>query len=157
RAEHQQLQNNLREAQLRQFLQRKFISDAEIPDIGPVRKAALRSYGIETALDIEAAKIDRVPGFGPERTKRLLKWRAEMERRFRFDPRAGIPQGRLDSLEAKYRQRRQELETLLTKGPESLKVLSAQAENHLSQLLAGIQQRLLQVAKAETDLRFLRE
>jgi probable HAF family extracellular repeat protein len=59
RAEHQQLQRYVREAQLKQFLHQRFISDAQIQDIGPVRKAALRSYGIETAFDVRAANGKR--------------------------------------------------------------------------------------------------
>ena len=59
----------------------------------------------------------------------------------------------LDAVEAKYRQQRLELEVQLSKGPERLRVQSAQAENHLSQLLAGMQQRLLQVAQSEADMR----
>jgi DNA-binding helix-hairpin-helix protein with protein kinase domain len=155
RAEHQQLQKNVRTAQLEQFLQRKFISDAQIPDIGPVLKAALCSYGIEVAFDVKAEMVDQVPGFGPKRTKHLIAWRAEMERSFRFDSGAGIPQSQLDALNVKYKQRQQELEAFLSKGPESLKLHSLQAENHLSQLLAGIHKLVVQVAQAEADVRLL--
>ena len=103
----------------------------------------------------QTANVDLVPGFGPKRTKRLLNWRAEMEASFRFDRGAGIPQNILDSLDANYRQRRQERELLLSKGPQSLKVLSLQAENHLAQLLRAIQQRVQQAAQAEIDIRLL--
>jgi DNA-binding helix-hairpin-helix protein with protein kinase domain len=153
--ENRRLERNVQAAQLHQHLQSKFINDHSIPDIGPVRKAALRSYGIETALDIDAAKLDPVPGFGPKLTQRLLDWRVSMELEFRFDPSAGVPPSLLDAVEAKYRQRRQELELQLSKGPECLRVQSAQAENHLAQLLASIQQHLLQVAQSEADMRIV--
>src|SRR5581483_2595242 len=146
-------QSNMKEAQLAQFLRGKFISNYPITDIGPVRKAALRSYGIETALDVEEANIDQVPGFGPKLTGRLLQWRTEMEGEFRFDAKAGIPPALVTALDAKYAQLRQELETQLAKGPESLKMHAANAENYLAQMLVGIQRLVVQAAQAEADFR----
>jgi DNA-binding helix-hairpin-helix protein with protein kinase domain len=153
RQEEHQLQSNIKAAQFDQFLRGKFISNYRIADIGPVRKAALRSYGIETAFDVEEASIDQVPGFGPKLTIKLLQWKKEMEDEFRFDPKAGIPPPVVAALDAKYGQLRLELETQLTKGAQSLKIHAANAENHLSQMLIGIENLVVQGMQAEADFR----
>ena len=48
----------------------------------------LRSWGIETAAEIDEAKIADVPGFGRNLTDRLVNWREGLERRFLFEPAA---------------------------------------------------------------------
>ena len=45
----------------------------------------LRSWGIETAAEIDEAKIGEVPGFGRNLTDRLVNWRDGLARRFRFE------------------------------------------------------------------------
>src|SRR5206468_8447379 len=68
------------------FLDRFELEDAKIDDIGPGRKRTLASYGIETALDLVPSRISAVPGFGPKRVERLMKWRQSIAAKFRFDP-----------------------------------------------------------------------
>jgi hypothetical protein len=53
--------------------------------VGDGRKATLRSYGIETAADIERSRIESISGFGPVIVGELLGWRASIERHFVFD------------------------------------------------------------------------
>jgi DNA-binding helix-hairpin-helix protein with protein kinase domain len=76
------------EEQLARYLDQFTIAKATIPDVGPGRAAKLASYGIETAADITQAALANVPGFGDHLTKRLLGWRKDVERGFRFDPAA---------------------------------------------------------------------
>ena len=71
---------------LDRHLQRCFIDRAQIPTIGPGRMTSLRSFGIETAYDISASRVQQIPGFGEGLTSRLLGWRATCERRFVFNP-----------------------------------------------------------------------
>ena len=40
------------------------IEDAKLTNIGPARCAVLRSWGIDTAADVDEAKIADIPGFG---------------------------------------------------------------------------------------------
>ena len=56
--------------------------------MGAARSAVLRSWGIETAAEIDEAKIANVPGFRRNLTDCLVNWREGLERRFRFDPAA---------------------------------------------------------------------
>ena len=74
------MKDRQRETQLNAHLRRHFIDNAKIQGIGPGLIAALRSYGVETALDIN--RSIRVPGFGPARLKALMAWRRVVEKTF---------------------------------------------------------------------------
>ena len=64
------------------------IEDAGLFNIGAARIAVLRSWGVETAAEIEEAKISGIPGFGRNLTERLVNWREGLEQRFHFEPAA---------------------------------------------------------------------
>jgi DNA-binding helix-hairpin-helix protein with protein kinase domain len=57
-------------------------------NIGAARMAVLRSWGVETAAEIEEEKVGSIPGFGRNLTERLVNWREGLEQRFRFEPAA---------------------------------------------------------------------
>ena len=77
---------NRRAEQLRDFLDTFQICRYKISQIGPAKLAALTSFGIETAADVSAGRVQSVPGFGPVNSQPLLEWRAKMERGFKYDP-----------------------------------------------------------------------
>ncbi|MFS0864259.1 hypothetical protein, partial [Fredinandcohnia sp. 179-A 10B2 NHS] len=56
------LEKNLRNRQLIEYLDRHYIQSSQIDSIGPSRKAVLQSYGIETASDINKRDVMSVPG-----------------------------------------------------------------------------------------------
>jgi DNA-binding helix-hairpin-helix protein with protein kinase domain len=58
------------------------IEDAKLANIGPARCAVLRSWGIDTAADIDEAKISEIPGFGKSLTDKLIIWREFKEKAF---------------------------------------------------------------------------
>jgi Topoisomerase DNA binding C4 zinc finger len=58
----------------------------KISGIGPAKEAALRSYGIESAADVDQRKVLAVPGFGSINSRPLLEWRQELEKKFVYDP-----------------------------------------------------------------------
>ncbi|HEY1245140.1 MAG TPA: hypothetical protein VGF29_09950 [Hyphomicrobiaceae bacterium] len=62
------------------------IEDARLHNIGPARCAVLRSWGIDTAAEVDAAKIAEIPGFGRSLTDRLVNWRWGREQNFKFTP-----------------------------------------------------------------------
>src|SRR5262249_33873858 len=69
-----------------QFLKTRFLSDHKIPGIGPNREVLLASYGIETAFDVEKARLAGVRGIGPVLTKKLFDWRKSVAAEFVYDP-----------------------------------------------------------------------
>jgi len=85
-----QLKQSQRMLQLDRFLDKFELENASIEGIGPGRKRALESYGIETAKDIVPHRINAVPGFGPKMVERLMKWRRSIEAKFAFDPAKAI-------------------------------------------------------------------
>jgi hypothetical protein len=58
---------NKRELQMRKHLERRKLNAASIDSIGDGRKLTLRSFGIESAWDVNATTIMAVPGFVPIR------------------------------------------------------------------------------------------
>jgi hypothetical protein len=46
----------------------------------------LKSYGIETAADVDYNRLINIPGFGPSTAASLMDWRRDVQARFRFNP-----------------------------------------------------------------------
>ena len=58
------------------------IEDAKLHNIGPARCTVLRSWGIDTAADVDDARISEIPGFGKTLTDKLVLWRERQEKGF---------------------------------------------------------------------------
>jgi len=153
--EYQKLQDNIQTQQRFRFLNRFFISDHNIPKIGPTRKATLASYGIETAADVSKQKIIRIKGFGQSYAAELLKWQAGLMRGFVFDPKRGIDPTDISDLNRSLAIKRQQIEVGLLAGIGRL----TQVRNEALHLRQQIQTPLLtaakQVAQAKADLKIL--
>ncbi len=152
-AEKQNLQSKAREIQLTQFLQRQFISNADIPDIGPTRKATLASFGIETAFDVKENAILQVPGFGPKLTARLIRWRERIKSQFIFKPEVPLQEQQI--LDLKFAQARQHIEMKLLAGEGELQAIAKQAESELRELYKPIQDCLQSLVQTQLDLKVL--
>jgi DNA-binding helix-hairpin-helix protein with protein kinase domain len=113
------LEKEQRHHQLNEFLDTFMIHSSNIAHIGPSRIDVLRSYGIETAKDISKHSLLMVPGFGPFISD-LLEWRKNIEKRFSFDPKKGISQLELYSLEKEMYTLKCDLEKKLTDGEAEL-------------------------------------
>ena len=61
------------------------IEAAKLTNIGPARCAVLRSWGIDTAADVDEAKIADIPGFGKNLTDKLVIWRDMKEKAFVYN------------------------------------------------------------------------
>jgi hypothetical protein len=70
------------DAQRPRYLGTFRIEDARLSNLGPARCAVLRSWGIDTAADIDEVKIAIIPGFGKSLTDKLVIWRAMKEKAF---------------------------------------------------------------------------
>jgi hypothetical protein len=108
-----------REALLREYLERFFIDQADIPGIGSRRAATLASWGIETAADITGDALERIPGVENLR-EALLTWVRDLEARYEYDPTSAEARAVCNRLTQKYALRRQELENTLFAGPAQL-------------------------------------
>lgn len=126
--EEDDLQSKKRENQLKAFLRGHFIEDATIKGIGAGRISVLRSFGIETALDVTPDKVSAVDGFGPARTSAVVGWRQSVEARFRFDPNKAVDPAERTALVQRQSQRRAGIETALTKGLTELQQMRSTAD-----------------------------
>jgi hypothetical protein len=125
----EQLKQSHQKLQLDHFLDRFELEDAKIDDIGPGRKRTLASYGIETALDLVPNRISAVPGFGPKRVERLMKWRQSIAAKFRFDPAKPIDPRDVAKVE-------QEMLALRNKAESAAKTAYAEALQAHARILA---------------------
>ncbi|RQR44813.1 hypothetical protein DIE21_32820 [Burkholderia sp. Bp9140] len=145
------LQTNVRELQLRKYLENFFISDHDIPGIGPTRKATLASFGIESAADISWNQVRSVKGFGERLTHELVNWRKRLEARFVFDPSKGVDPADVAALQQRYAQLKRQLEVPLSSGPEQLKQVRLKTEQQRTLVREMVLNADLQVAQTELD------
>jgi DNA-binding helix-hairpin-helix protein with protein kinase domain len=155
RGEGQQLEKNREAMLLEQHLRGCFISDADIPGIGPTRQQLLASFGIETAFDIEPGPIDMIKGFGKVLTGNLMAWKKQMIKDFRYDPSKSIPESELRTLALKYQQAQETLFGQLERGAAELENLAAGLERDLQAREPELRQRAAAWAQAKADLQVL--
>jgi DNA-binding helix-hairpin-helix protein with protein kinase domain len=123
----QKLELRKRELQMKKHLENHKLSKASIENIGDGRKMTLRSFGVETAWDIEFNKIMAVPGFGPAFTKKLTDWRNAVEAKFKFNPNIPTDRGEIAKVRAEIATRRSAMETTLLQGAKELEAIRAEA------------------------------
>ena len=146
------LQSTAQSRQLRKFLEAIFIDDADISGVGPAKKAALRSFGIETAADVEWNRVNAVKGFGNVLTLAVVQWRQHCERRFRFDPQRAVAQADIDAVKAKCAHRRKQVEVELAKGPNDLRIIQQQGQTKASAIQAKLATVATRLAQARADM-----
>ncbi|EJN10127.1 helix-hairpin-helix domain-containing protein [Herbaspirillum sp. YR522] len=143
------------ERQKHRFLDGCFIDSAVINNVGKARKAALRSFGIETAADVTKARVMQVKGFGANRTRDVLDWKASCERRFVYNPANAVSGADRDAVLHKFRLRRVILEKSLGAGPNELRQLTQHAQSRRATLMPQIEQAAKNYAQTEADLSIL--
>ncbi|MDB9494167.1 hypothetical protein PN441_00385 [Spirulina major CS-329] len=115
-----QYQIERKSALLKIYLERYFIENAEISNIGKKRALVLASYGIETAADVSYNRVVSVPGFGPALTQKLVEWRNTLETRFQQYRQSPRDLAFLHRVDQKYTRRQSELESKLVGGKAQL-------------------------------------
>ena len=146
------LHNTARERQKQKFLEGFFIDVASIPGVGPARKAALRSFGIETAADVPRRGVKQVKGFGDHLTQAVIDWKASCERRFVFRPNAAVTPADRQAVMAKMTAKSQRLEAELTEGAAELQRFRLHAPARTMPLMAPLHQAAGKLAQAQADL-----
>jgi hypothetical protein len=97
------------------------ICNAKIKGIGPAKQATLASFGIESAAEITANKLEGVPGFGPVNAGNLLTWRSKMEGRFVYrEQPTDVDRQELAGIRGDIQSRGSQLRRLLLPGAENL-------------------------------------
>lgn len=146
------------ERQRAAYLDKYSIQGAKISGIGPVRKATLVSFGIETAADVNQSAVVQVPGFGMAMAGNLVEWRRKLESRFRYNPaRTALDVADENRLRADFGRRRATLETTIRSGLMTLRRVKQKIAT--LPMSARNDERLLQVFEnrhqVEQDLKML--
>lgn len=146
------LHSTAQERQKHKFLDSNFIETASILGVGPNRKAALRSFGIETAADVDSSRIRQVKGFGESLTNAMLDWRRGCESRFKFDPSKAVSEADKNVIRVKYGSRKLAIESTLRNGPQALRKSHQDAVAMAAILQPQLNQSAALVAQAMKDL-----
>lgn len=132
--EQQALKNQLRERQLLHFLEGFLVEETTLPNIGVTRRAMLLSFGIETAADAVATRIQQIPGFSNKLSYELQDWRHRLEAWFVFNPQQGIDPRDIAALKQRFAFKRTQLQAELQAGPAQLKMLRADLQAQYQQI-----------------------
>jgi len=132
------LTNRSPQIQLERHLDGHLIRTARIKAMTTDRILSLSSFGIETALDVEKLRTQKVPGIGPVLTQRLTEWRESLVRT--FTPQPGVPSVERATVDQRYRPRLSQLESGLLDGPRQLREIASQHESRRKNALAQIQE-----------------
>ncbi|HGE5926501.1 TPA: protein kinase YegI [Escherichia coli] len=146
------LHDTARERQKQKFLEGFFIDVASIPGVGPARKAALRSFGIETAADVTRRGVKQVKGFGDHLTQAVIDWKASCERRFVFRPNEAVTPADRQAVLTKMAAKRHRLESTLTVGATELQRFRLQAPARTMPLMEPLRQAAEKLAQAQAEL-----
>ncbi|HSG38666.1 MAG TPA: helix-hairpin-helix domain-containing protein, partial [Thermoanaerobaculia bacterium] len=137
--------------QKRQYLDRCFLDSATITGVGPAKKAALRSFGIETAADVDWNKVRSVKGFGDVLTRAVVDWRKSCERRFVFNPNAAVSAADKNAVRARIAARRRVLEESLSSGASDLQRFRQDAASKVTALRPQLDSAAQKLAQAQAD------
>lgn len=146
------LQSSAEARQRTKFLETCYLDTADIPGVGQARKAALRSFGIETAADVQRHRVMQVRGFGDSLTNAVMAWRSMCEHRFRFNPAQAVTDADKALVRQKIQQRRVMLEGLLARGPTALKAIRDKGAQQLANAEGMLTARARAVEQARADL-----
>ncbi|CAI2122075.1 Uncharacterized protein with protein kinase and helix-hairpin-helix DNA-binding domains [Serratia fonticola] len=152
KSEIDRLHTTARERQKQKYLNTLFIDNAVIPGLGPARKAALRSFGIETAADISKDRVSQVRGFGDSLTRAVLDWKASCERRFTFNSAVAVTQSDKNAVHAKFLTKRASLEVTLSRGASDLQTFRQRAISQTLILQPQLDLAARALAQAQVDL-----
>ena len=153
--EMQALASDRRQHQLRAHLESFEIATAKVPGVGRAKAASLLSYGIETAADVEQARIEAIPGFGPRTAAALVAFRQACEASFRFDGSRAVAPAQVAALDGMLYQRRAKIEAELAAGLAQLRAMTTGERRHRAWLEATAAELRPVYAQALADARAL--
>ena len=114
-------------AALARFLDAFDIEAAGVSGLSPSRVPLLASFGIETAADIVADKLDNVPKLDKKMRDVLTGWRAELEAKFRQEAGSGPASLDEELIEREALAEQMRIEAALRTGLQDLQEIQKQA------------------------------
>jgi len=140
-------------AALARFLDGFDIEAAGVSGLSPSRVPLLASFGIETAADIVADKLDNVPKLDKKMRDVLTNWRAELEAKFRRE--AGSVLASLDEelIEREALAEQMRIEAALRAGLQDLQEIQKQALFARISMKAKVEEAHRAYLQSATDLK----
>jgi len=145
------LQATAEKRQRQAYLERFFIDTATISGVGAAKKAALRSFGIETAADVTFGKVSSVRGFGDVLSRSVVDWRDAHASRFKFQPSQAVTPAEMNKIRSAVAARRRAIEAALKAAPEAFQSQKAQIAMALAHSKPDIISAARRVAQAMAD------
>ena len=146
------LQSTAHMRQKQKFLDTCFIDSASISGVGPARKAALRSFGIETAADVSRSQVMQVRGFGESLASAVTDWKASCERRFVFNASNAVSAADRAAVRSKFGARRVGIEATLARGAGELQDFRRRTTSQMVTLQPQLEAAAKKLAQADKDL-----
>ncbi|MFA5221129.1 MAG: hypothetical protein WC391_02440 [Methanoregula sp.] len=147
------LQQSAKEQQQKKYLEQCFIDNEQFTSVNAQRKAALRSFGIETALDISRQKLTGIPGLGKPEGDELIAWRKRLEQKFKMDPSKGTDSDDIQALVHTFQPRIRPVERDLQAGRENLHQIQQTIINNRIRFQPAVEKSAKSLAQAQADLR----
>lgn len=146
-----QLEADVSERQLNEFLDQFEINEGQIKDIDLLTVSLLRSRGVQTAADITPENLKQVSDLTEPQAQQLLFWRAGAKRQFKFDSSRGVQvQDRLN-VEREIDNLRMQLEHDLSTGATHLQRLQHEMESQHQQIVKALPDAYRTRAQSEKD------
>ena len=146
------LQHTSRERQQKKFLENCFIDTCISPRLGENRKAALRSFGIETAADIAPHKIMSIPGFDTTLINELMNWRKQQERKFVYDDENRVSASDIQSLIHTFQPKIRRVEREILAGIEKLHAIQQRIFKSRAKFQPVVEKSARDLAQAHANL-----
>ena len=141
-----------RERQLAGYLDRCFIDNFSSIRFGANQRAAIRSFGIETASDLTIPRLDAVTELDDALRGELILWRQQMEQSFVFDPAQGVDKAGIQAVHHKYQPPLTAREHELRQGLENLCQIQQRIMNNRAKFRAHVEKSAKELAQAQADL-----
>jgi len=145
------LQNTTKERQQKKFLENCYIENCTSPRLGENRKAALRSFGIETAADIDMHTIMGIPGFDTAIANELVAWRKRQEQLFVYDDKKGVSPSDVQNLIHTFQPRIRPVEREFLLGVENLHAIQQKILRNRAKFQSVIEKSARDLAQAEAN------
>ncbi|HVP96200.1 hypothetical protein [Methanoregula sp.] len=141
-----------RERQQKKFLESCHIDTCPSTRLNENRRAALRSFGIETAADIDPSRIMTIPGFDTALTSELVNWRMQQEKRFVFDEEKRVPASDVQKLIHTFQPKIRPVEREILTGIERLYGIQQKILKNRARFQPVIEKNARDLAQAHANL-----
>ncbi|MDK9700713.1 MAG: hypothetical protein OEM52_11265 [bacterium] len=142
---------------LQRYLSSFSLIDADLPEVPERQRVVLESFGVETALDVEWAKVYNIKGTTSVMATALLDWRNKLEEQFVYEERDQLEkEDELAYMQAYYNYRRQ-LESSITTSVQELIDLKADILTKRESMFEQVTEALNQREQLKLDLDFCKK